>query len=113
MFKKIIKCNFNLFIFCLGFYVLTKLGFDIGVYYASDMDENATLVTKFHYGNNIKHIGPITEIDNEKLNKIGPIDFLIGGSLCTDFTNSNYIEKEIFGNIKRIILEYNLYFNVH
>lgn len=80
--------------------MLKKLGFNIEVYYASEIDPEALLLTKFHYGDEIKHIGSVTDIDIEKLKQIGPINLLIGGSPCSDLTNLNYRKKGIYGNIK-------------
>jgi len=76
------------------------LGFDIEVYYASEVDQNARLLTKLHYGNNIKHLGSVTDIDEEMLKNIGPINLLIGGSPCSDFSCVNHRRRVMYSKFK-------------
>jgi len=75
-----------------------ELGFDVEAYYASEIDRNATFLTKSRYGNNIIHLGSVTDIDEEMLRKIGPINLLIGGSPCSELSRVNPRRRGMFGN---------------
>lgn len=79
------------------------MGFDIEVYYASEVDPNAKMVTWSHFGDKITHLGSVTEIDEAKLEEIGPINFLIGGSPCSDLSLVNANRKGIYGMYYQII----------
>jgi len=86
---------FNIYI---GYYALLKLGFDIEVIYASEIDKDALMVTKYHFSDNIKQLGSVTEITTELLDQIAPINLLFGGSPCADLSGVNYRKKGLFGN---------------
>jgi len=91
--------NFLLIIvfFFIGYLSLKELGFNVEVFYASEIDKDALLLTKYHFSNIIQ-LGSVTEITNEVLDKIGPINLLFGGSPCNDLSSVNYRKKGIYGN---------------
>lgn len=72
-----------------GLVVLTKLGIEIDVYYASEIDPDAEMVSSAHFGNDIVRLGDVRGIDEKKITEIGPIDLLIGGSPCNDLSLVN------------------------
>jgi len=67
-----------------GQIALSRIGANVGNYYASEIDKNAIKVTKYNYPNT-QHLGDVIkwrewDIDWES------IDLLIGGSPCQDFS---------------------------
>ncbi|KAL4083795.1 hypothetical protein QTP88_029111 [Uroleucon formosanum] len=81
-----------------GYYTLLQLGFDIEVIYASEIDKDALMVTKYHFSGKIKQLGSVTEITTEMLDQISPINLLFGGSPCSDLSGVNYRKKDLFSN---------------
>ncbi|XP_026819840.1 DNA (cytosine-5)-methyltransferase 3C-like [Rhopalosiphum maidis] len=79
-----------------GYYSLKKLGFDIEAFYACEIDKDALMLTKYHFADNIIQLGSVTEITNEVLDKIGPINLLFGGSPCADLSSVNFRKKGIY-----------------
>lgn len=76
-----------------------QLGFDIEVIYASEINKDALMLTKYHFGN-VKQLGSVTEITTEMLDQIAPINLLLGGSPCADLSGVNYRKKGLFSNYK-------------
>jgi len=72
-----------------GLLVLLKLGLDVEVYYASEIDEDALMVSSAHFGDRITYLGDVRGITKEKIQEIAPIDLLIGGSPCNDLSLVN------------------------
>ncbi|XP_076394475.1 DNA methyltransferase 3 isoform X2 [Megachile rotundata] len=72
-----------------GLLVLQKLGLAVDVYYASEIDPDALLVSASHFGDRIVHLGDVRGITKEKIKEIAPIDLLIGGSPCNDLSLAN------------------------
>ena len=54
--------NLNLCLFSVK-YVLEQLGFDIEVYYASEIDASAELVAMFNHGFSVSQLGDIHKIE--------------------------------------------------
>ncbi|KAL4152868.1 hypothetical protein QTP88_000701 [Uroleucon formosanum] len=79
-----------------GYYTLLQLGFDIEVIYASEIDKDALMVTKYNFSDKIKQLGSVTEITTEMLDQISPINLLFGGSPCSDLSGVNYRKKGLF-----------------
>lgn len=77
---------------------MNKLNFDIEAFYASEIDKDALFLTKSHYSNNIIQLGSVVGINDKILEKIGPINLLIGGSPCSDLSNINYRKKGLYSN---------------
>jgi len=93
--------SFIICVFCyIGYYALLQLGFDIEVIYASEIDKDALMLTKYHFSGNIKQLGSVTEITTEMLDQISPINLLFGGSPCADLSGVNYRKKGLFSNNK-------------
>ncbi|XP_072746851.1 DNA methyltransferase 3 isoform X3 [Anoplolepis gracilipes] len=72
-----------------GFVVLLNLGIAVDVYYASEIDKNALMISSSHFGDRITYLGDVRNITKEKLDEIAPIDLLIGGSPCNDLSMVN------------------------
>ncbi|XP_055930560.1 DNA (cytosine-5)-methyltransferase 3A-like isoform X2 [Argiope bruennichi] len=81
-----------------GKLVLDSLGFEVEVYYASEIDEDAMNVSKLNHMNSITYIGDVTQLTEEKLESLGPIDLVIGGSPCNDLSLVNPFRKGIYDN---------------
>ena len=84
-------------------HVLDLLGIDIEAYYSSEIDQNAINVTKMHFGDEIIHLGDIRTINHKELEAIMPIDLVIGGSPCNDFSGANPARRGIY-DLSNIIL---------
>ena len=61
-------------------------------YYASEVDPDALMITSVRHPN-VTHIGDVTSLDAPALSKLGPIDLLIGGSPCNEFSIVNPARK--------------------
>ncbi|XP_066589285.1 DNA (cytosine-5)-methyltransferase 3A-like [Prorops nasuta] len=72
-----------------GLLVLLKLGISVDVYYASEIDPDALLVSESHFGTRVIQLGDVRDISENTLKKIAPIDLLIGGSPCNDLSLAN------------------------
>ncbi|XP_033334169.2 DNA methyltransferase 3 isoform X1 [Megalopta genalis] len=72
-----------------GLLVLRKLGLTVDVYYASEIDPDALMVSATHFGDRIVHLGDVRDITKEKIKEMAPIDLLIGGSPCNDLSLAN------------------------
>lgn len=79
---------------------MTKCGFDIEAYFASEIDQDALNVTSYHFGSNVQQLGSVTDINEDTLEGLGKINLLIGGSPCTDLSLVNREGKGLFGMIK-------------
>lgn len=79
--------------------VLTKgLGLDVNIYYATETDRIAKTVTSFNYGDKVIQLGDLKNITEDKIKALCPIDLLIGGTPCQDFSSANSYPKP-FGNL--------------
>ncbi|XP_020290668.1 uncharacterized protein LOC109858126 isoform X2 [Pseudomyrmex gracilis] len=72
-----------------GLLVLLKLGLEVEAYYASEIDNDALMVSSSHFGDRITYLGDVRGITREKIQEIAPIDLLIGGSPCNDLSLVN------------------------
>ncbi|KAG9435492.1 DNA methyltransferase 3 isoform X1 [Apis mellifera carnica] len=72
-----------------GLLVLLKLGFIVDAYYASEIDQDALMVTASHFGDRILQLGNVKDITCNTIKEIAPIDLLIGGSPCNDLSLAN------------------------
>ena len=78
-----IKNVLSLFDGCSGGQqALERAGIKYSKYYASEIDKYAIQVTQHNYPNTIQ-LGSVTEVD---VTKLDPIDLLIGGSPCQNFS---------------------------
>ena len=69
-----------------GQLALTKLGFPITNYYASEIDKYAIQVTQANFPNTIQ-LGDITTVDTSQLTNI---DLMMGGSPCQGFSYAGH-----------------------
>lgn len=65
-----------------GHIALDKAGFKVDTYYASEINPHSIKVTQHNYPNTIQ-LGDVTQLSEERLDELGKIDLLIGGSPCT------------------------------
>lgn len=77
---------------------MKQLDFDVEAYYASEIDSNALLLTWSHFGSEINQLGSVIDIDQTTLDRIGPINLLMGGSPCSDLSCVNHRKKGLYGN---------------
>ena len=70
-----------------GMVALDRLGVKVQNYFASEIDENAIKISKANY-KDIKHIGDITKITKEDIEKMPKIDLVLAGSPCQGFSNN-------------------------
>lgn len=89
-----------------GCLALNQVGIDIEVYYASEIDTDASNVARVRHGNKITHVGDVRNIYKKQLDEWGPFDLLIGGSPCNDLSIANPLKKGIFGGSGRLFFEY-------
>ena len=57
------------FLCSVGALVMDQLGIDVGVYFASEIDEDAVTVSTVRYPN-ICHVGDIRKLADDDVNKI-------------------------------------------
>ncbi|XP_060592707.1 DNA (cytosine-5)-methyltransferase 3A-like [Ruditapes philippinarum] len=76
------------------------LGLDMEVYYASEIDEHARLVSSLHH--EVKHVGNVLNLDLQRLKKICPIDLVLGGPPCNDLSIVNPRRKGFDGTGKLV-----------
>lgn len=79
-----------------GQIALQRAGIKVDKYYASEIDKNAIKITNKNYPNTIQ-LGDITKITNEMLDKIMPIDLIMGGSPCQDLSVYKFDRGEVAG----------------
>lgn len=79
-----------------GQVALERAGFKVDTYYASEIEESAIKITQKNYPDTIQ-LGDITKLTNDQLDRIMPIDIVIGGSPCQDLSNYKYDRGEVTG----------------
>ncbi|KAG7154854.1 DNA (cytosine-5)-methyltransferase 3-like, partial [Homarus americanus] len=79
-----------------GFYALDKLGLEVEAYFASEINKSAMNVATLNFGTKITFIGDVQNFTNGQITEICPIDLLIGGSPCNDFSFVNPNRKGLF-----------------
>ncbi|XP_078376058.1 DNA (cytosine-5)-methyltransferase 3A-like isoform X2 [Oculina patagonica] len=89
-----------------GFQALKELDIEIEVYCASEIDEQAMQVAKVNHGTKIHHIGDIKEISRDKLEELGPFDFVFGGSPCNDLSIANPLRRGICEGTGRLFFDF-------
>lgn len=65
-------------------------------YYASEIEKTLTDITNRHYPNTIQ-VGDITKLTSEHLEKLPPIDLMIGGSPCQDLSIYKFDRGDVKG----------------
>lgn len=79
-----------------GHVALDRANIPVEKYYASEIEKNAITITQKNYPNTIQ-LGDITKIIEEKLDSLGNIDLVIGGSCCQDLSNYKYCMNDVTG----------------
>lgn len=79
-----------------GYFVLKKLGYEIEKYYSCEIDPNALDVTSKNHPEIIQ-LGDVCDLTETKIQELGKIDLLIGGSPCNDFSLANPKRKGLYG----------------
>lgn len=79
-----------------GQIALERAGINVEKYYASEIDKNAIKISNKNYPNIIQ-LGDITKITEETLQKIMPIDLIIGGSPCQDLSVYKFDRGDVSG----------------
>jgi len=89
-----------------GLLVLKQLEIEVDVYYASEIDENANMVTKVQHNGCIKSLGDVRLITEKVIDEIGPFDVVVGGSPCNDLSIANPARKGIYEGSGRLFFEF-------
>ncbi|CAG0894250.1 unnamed protein product [Darwinula stevensoni] len=92
-----------------GLFVLNKLGLDVEVYYASEVDEGAMAAAHMNFGDSIVDVGDVKDLIGPKLEDLGRIDLLIGGSPCTELSLVNPARKGLYDPTGTGILFFDFY----
>ena len=85
-----------------GQVALRKAGIQIDNYYASEIKDYAMEVTQYNFPNTIQ-LGDVTKIN---INKLPPIDLLIGGSPCQDLSIAMKDREGLAGQKSKLFWEY-------
>jgi site-specific DNA-cytosine methylase len=78
-------------------HILDSPNLSVEVYYSSEIDKKALKLQRYIFGNRITQLGSVEELSQEKLDHIGPINFLIGGSPCSDLSLVNPRRRGLHG----------------
>lgn len=81
---------------------LEKSGFDVEIYYASEIEPNAIKISK----NNYQDIIDLGDVRNIDITNISDIDLLIGGSPCQDLSIANKNRTGLEGERSSLFWEY-------
>lgn len=79
-----------------GMVVLDNMNMKIEKYYASEVDKDAINVSKLNYGHIIEYVGAVETLTRKKLDSLGRIDLVLGGSPCTELSLANPARKGIW-----------------
>lgn len=77
---------------------MKELNYNIEAYYSCEIDKNALLLTNLKFGKNIIQLGSVVDINKKKLDELGNINLLIGGSPSCDITCSTTFRRGLYGN---------------
>ncbi len=85
-----------------GMIALERVGIPVNHYYASEIKKHAIETSKINYPN-IMQIGDVVNVD---VNTLEPIDLVIGGSPCQDFSRANGERLGLSGSKSGLFFEY-------
>jgi len=85
----------------------------VEVYYASEIDEDALMVSSAHFGDRITYLGDVRGITKEKIQEIAPIDLLIGGSPCNDLSLVNPARMGLHSIYRQSIHQFFSVYSIH
>lgn len=66
-------------------------------YISSEIDEKAVRVLKYHFFDQIKMVGCVRSLTEERLSEFGNIHLLLAGSPCNDFSLCNPARSNMNG----------------
>lgn len=79
-----------------GQVALERAKIKVNKYYSSEIEPSTIKITQKNYPNTIQ-LGDITNVTEDVLDSIMPIDIVIGGSPCQDLSNYKYDRGEVTG----------------
>jgi hypothetical protein len=94
------------FILLAGMLILNNLKMKVDEYFASEVDKDAIKVSKLNFGKKVTQIGAVETLTNEKLESLGRIDLLLGGSPCTELSLANPVRKGLYGMYMSMYVAY-------
>uniref|UniRef100_A0A1I8HW68 DNA (cytosine-5-)-methyltransferase n=1 Tax=Macrostomum lignano TaxID=282301 RepID=A0A1I8HW68_9PLAT len=68
---------------------LQSAGLSVEICFASEIDPDAIRVAACNHGNRVRQLGSVTELTEDRLRSLLPIDLLIGGSPCSQLSAAN------------------------
>lgn len=88
--------------------MLNSLNIPVEKYYASEINLTAIELGNRNYNKMINYLGDVKNINSVKLNEIGSIDLLLGGSPCNELSLANPYRKGLYRklNIAKHIISY-------
>ncbi|KAM9342417.1 uncharacterized protein KZ484_015140 [Pholidichthys leucotaenia] len=89
-----------------GCQVLKSLGFKIKSYIASEISEDAIVVSMVKHEGEITHVNDIRTITRKHLKEWGPFDLLIGASPCNDLSLVNPQRKGLYDGTGKLFFEF-------
>ncbi|KAF2905051.1 hypothetical protein ILUMI_27559 [Ignelater luminosus] len=76
-----------------GLLVLKSLHLEVEAYFVSEVDSTAISIASMHFMNNITYIGDVCSIAEEDIERMSPINLVLGGSPCSDLSLVNPYRK--------------------
>jgi len=64
------------------------------------------MVMRHCHGNSVIHVGDVCQLTVDKLKTMVPVDLLIGGSLCNDFSIANPVRQRLKGASGQLFYEF-------
>eukprot|EP00794_Sanderia_malayensis_P010940 gene10940-12101_t len=89
-----------------GLVVLKQLDIELEVYYASEINDHAQLVTQVKHNSFVKQLGDIQFITEKMIHELGPFDLVMGGSPCNDLSIANPARKGIYEGTGRLFFDF-------
>lgn len=77
--------------------MLDNLGLEVEEYFSCEIDDHALSVLDYRFYGRMTHLGSVTNLSPNKLNSLGRIDLLIGGSPCNQLSLANPGRKGLYG----------------
>lgn len=78
-------------------HILDQLDLYVEVYFSSEVDPKALQLQRHRFGDRITRLGSVTSVTDDKLEALGPIHLLVGGSPCADLSRVNPNRKGLKG----------------
>ncbi|KAK3917162.1 DNA (cytosine-5)-methyltransferase 3C [Frankliniella fusca] len=90
-----------------GLLALDRLGIHVGKYFSSEIDLDAIAIQRKKFFGRITEIGSVESCTEDYLDRIGPINLLLGGSPCSELSRVNP-KRKLFapGSSGRLFFNY-------